>query len=146
MAYHCSLWCTRQPYDRHASGGEEVLLDIFDFYLCLCKVYIELKIKWKTLVQVCRRWRFIVFSSSLRLNLRAVCTGRTPVRKMLRIWPALPIVVQFYRVNNEVEVRSRLSPLLNKGTASVKSMSTVFQITGSNHWLKRRSRAQGPLH
>lgn len=45
-----------------------------------------------------------MFSSSLRLNLRVVCTGRTPVRKLLGIWPALPIVVQFYRINNEVEV------------------------------------------
>ena len=49
--------------------------------------------KWIALVHVCRRWRYIIFASPLRLNLRLLCTPRTPVRKLLDIWPPLPIVI-----------------------------------------------------
>ena len=45
------------------------------------------------LAQVCRRWRYIVFASPLRLNLKLLCTPRTPVRKLLDIWTPLPIVI-----------------------------------------------------
>jgi len=75
----------------------EVLLDIFDFYLC--EVYN--KMEWKTLVHVCRRWRSIVFAAPLRLDLRLVCTGQTPVRRMLRIWPPLPIIFRLFEFTDE---------------------------------------------
>jgi len=45
-------------------------------------------------VHVCQRWRNIVFASPRRLNLRLLCEDRKPVRKLLNIWPALPIVIQ----------------------------------------------------
>jgi len=76
---------------------EEVLLEIFDFYLC--EVYN--KMEWKTLVHVCRRWRSIVLAAPLRLDLRLVCTDITPVRKMLGIWPALPIALRFFELTDE---------------------------------------------
>ena len=38
---------------------------------------------WHTLVHVCRKWRSVVFGSPRRLNLRLLCTKRTPVREML---------------------------------------------------------------
>jgi len=72
---------------------DNVLLGIFDFYrnhhdytrraVCL-------------LVHVCRRWRQIVFASPHRLDLRIVCKSRTPVRKNLGIWPALPILIDYH--------------------------------------------------
>jgi hypothetical protein len=49
--------------------------------------------KWRFLVHVCQRWRLVVFASPQRLDLRILCTRRTPVRKNLRIWPTLPIVL-----------------------------------------------------
>jgi len=49
--------------------------------------------EWTTLVHVCRRWRYIVFASPRRLNLQLLVKAKTPVRKMLDIWPALPIVI-----------------------------------------------------
>ena len=49
---------------------------------------------WHTLVHVCQECRNIVFGSPRRLDLRLLCTHRTPVREMLDIWPLLPIVVQ----------------------------------------------------
>jgi hypothetical protein len=48
---------------------------------------------WHTLVHVCRKWRYVVFGSPCRLNLRLYCTEKTPVREMLAVWPPLPIVV-----------------------------------------------------
>ena len=50
--------------------------------------------KWGLLVHVCRRWRQVVFASPLLLDLRILCTARTPVGKNLGIWPALPIYVE----------------------------------------------------
>ena len=49
---------------------------------------------WQTLVHVCRRWRCLVFGSSSRLNLRLVCTPKTPARECLDVWPALPLVIE----------------------------------------------------
>jgi hypothetical protein len=73
---------------------DDALLDIFDFYLndnipdgC------QNVDKWHTLVHVCRRWRDLVFASPRCLNLRLHCKKDTPVREMLDIWPALPIVI-----------------------------------------------------
>ena len=48
---------------------------------------------WQSLVHVCRRWRSVVFGSPRRLNLRLYCTTRTPVRDVLDIWPALPLLI-----------------------------------------------------
>jgi hypothetical protein len=42
---------------------------------------------------VCQRWRYVVFDSPRRLDLRLLCTHWTPVTNMLDIWPALPIVI-----------------------------------------------------
>ncbi len=49
---------------------------------------------WKSLVHVCRRWRNVVFGSPHRLNLRLVCTSKTPARDTLDVWPALPLLIQ----------------------------------------------------
>jgi hypothetical protein len=51
---------------------------------------------WPKFVHVCQRWRYIIFASSLRLDLRLLCTDRTPVREMLDIWPPLPIEIQYF--------------------------------------------------
>jgi hypothetical protein len=67
---------------------DDVLLEIFDLYVD------EDPKAWQSLVHVCRRWRCLVFASPRRLNLRLVCTLGTPVRDMLDIWPALPLLVQ----------------------------------------------------
>ncbi|KAH9010352.1 hypothetical protein EDB83DRAFT_426935 [Lactarius deliciosus] len=50
---------------------------------------------WPTLTYVCQRWRQIVHTSPLGLNLRLYCTYGTPVLKTLDCWPALPIIVQY---------------------------------------------------
>jgi len=51
---------------------------------------------WHTLVHVCQQWRQVVFASPRSLNLRLLCTDKTPARKLLGIWPDFPIVVSCY--------------------------------------------------
>ena len=76
---------------------DEVLLEIFDFYLDMSQ-YLSISNKaqvegWQSLVHVCRRWRSVVFQSSSRLNLHLYCTPETPARDTLDVWPALPLLV-----------------------------------------------------
>jgi hypothetical protein len=83
---------------------DDVLLEIFDTYL-----YEEYEAAingeskdsgpwgrnaWQTLVHVCRRWRRIVFGSPSGLELKLVCTDKTPTRAMLDVWPALPLCIR----------------------------------------------------
>jgi F-box-like len=75
---------------------DDVLLEIF--YMARCQVddvnrpkYFE--DRWRTLVHVCKQWRSIVFSSPRRLDLQLFCTNRRPVKKLLDIWPPLPIYI-----------------------------------------------------
>ncbi|KAI0286439.1 hypothetical protein BC826DRAFT_83927 [Russula brevipes] len=70
---------------------DDVLLEMFDIHLV--KFHND-DHRWRTLVHVCRRWRSVVFASPRRLNLQLRCTYRTPVRKKLNIWPALPITIE----------------------------------------------------
>ena len=64
------------------------LLEIFDF----C---VKEQIKaWHRLVQVCRKWRDLIFASPRRLNLRLYCDVWTPVRETLDVWPLLPIFIK----------------------------------------------------
>jgi len=73
---------------------EDVLLEISDWHLGDSDFYnIE---GWQTLVHVCRKWRNVVFGSPRRLNLQLFCTGKKPVRKILDIWPPLPIIISGY--------------------------------------------------
>ena len=75
---------------------DDVLLEIFDFYVVIYQWYggkkeIE---AWQLLVHVCQRWRNIVFGSPRRLNLRLVCTLKTPAKDRLDVWPTFPLIVQ----------------------------------------------------
>jgi hypothetical protein len=75
---------------------DDVLLDIFDFYMTPLERYLyddPYVDAWHNLVHVCQRWRYVVFYSPRRLDLRLLCTYKTPVTNMLDIWPALPIVI-----------------------------------------------------
>jgi hypothetical protein len=85
---------------RHATTvgmlPDNALLEIFNFYRINHDDASRTVWKWHLLVHVCQRWRQIVFASPHRLNLQILCTHRTPVRKNLGIWPALPIVIDYH--------------------------------------------------
>ena len=68
---------------------DDILLEVFDAYVDEARYEDE----WHKLVHVCQRWRCIVFASPRRLHLALLCTDRRSVKKMLDIWPALPIII-----------------------------------------------------
>jgi F-box-like len=74
---------------------ENVLLEIFDFCQMTQMYRYDPPRWWHALVHVCRRWRYIVFESPLRLHLQLLCNAKTPVKKSLNVWPrAIPIVIE----------------------------------------------------
>ena len=73
---------------------DDVLLEIFDFYMGVNPYYNTDVEAWQSLVHVCRRWRSLVFGSASRLNLRLICTPETPARDILDVWPAFPILIR----------------------------------------------------
>jgi len=98
---------------------DEVLLDIFKFYLDEAWAYDA----WHYLVHVCQRWRCLVFASPRRLDLELFCTNRRPVKKRLDIWPALPIVI--YAKNRIVMSHLRGSSNI---ISALKQRDRVFRI------------------
>ena len=77
---------------------DNVLLETFHFYKDDYDNHVQfLTWRWKTLGQVCRRWRYVVFGSPRRLDLRIVCTSTTPTSRLLDIWPPFPIIVSLLR-------------------------------------------------
>jgi hypothetical protein len=72
---------------------EDVLLEIFDHYVAEANEDRKYE-EWHILVHVCQKWRYVVFQSPLRLNLRILCSAGTPVKEKLAIWPPLPITIE----------------------------------------------------
>ena len=67
---------------------------------------------WQTLVQVCRKWRCIVFASPRRLDLKLYCTRQRSVNsKTLDIWPELPIVIFAKDLKSKEEVTNVVAAL-----------------------------------
>ena len=69
--------------------SDDVFLNVFRYYQDSSPQF------WSTLTHVCRRWRQIVLSSPLGLDLRLYCTYGTPVLKTLDYWPPFPLVVNY---------------------------------------------------
>jgi hypothetical protein len=101
----------------------EILLELFEFcraasmnVLWLC--YLQTwpggwPGAWRTLLHVCRRWRYVVLSSPLRLDLFVDCSDSSPVRELLHIWPPFPIQVMSSNLTDNIiaalEHRDRVS-------------------------------------
>jgi hypothetical protein len=97
------LYCTDagKSYERATSINvlsDDVLLEIFDSFRKghnpdnspFIPVWL-----WHILVQVCQRWRQLVFASPRRLDLQLLCTNGTPVLENLHFWPPLPIAIHY---------------------------------------------------
>ena len=74
---------------------DEVLLHVFHFYRVDTMDLANETWGWHRLVHVCQRWRHIILESRLSLDLRLVCTEKTPVRRTLGVWPPLPIIIEY---------------------------------------------------
>ena len=85
---------------------DNVLLEVFDLYRLRDSRYASpWPWRWHTLVHVCQRWRYIILASPCRLDLRLLCTKKTPAKESLHIWPTLPIEINdgYSYLSNESE-------------------------------------------
>ena len=69
--------------------SDDIFLDIFRYYLAATPRF------WPPLTWVCQRWRQIIFTSPLGLNIRLYCTYGRPISKALDHWLTLPIVMEY---------------------------------------------------
>ena len=96
---------------------DNVLLETFEFYLGkddAADIYIHHYNydRWQILVHVCRRWRSIVFASPRRLDLKLYCTPQRSVNsKTLESWPELPIVIDVYGSQSQVNATNVIAAL-----------------------------------
>jgi hypothetical protein len=77
--------------------SDDILLEIFDFYVdeVLSEDFEQQRIEeWIRLAHVCRRWRSVVFQSPRRLNLRLLCTHKSPTMDTLDAWPPFPLIIR----------------------------------------------------
>ena len=106
------LLCLRPTID---ALPDNVLLETFEFYLGkdgADEIDNEHNYDgWQTLVQVCPRWRCIVFASPRRLDVKLYCTRRRSVHSMLDIWPTLPIVVVARDIKSKEDVTNIVAAL-----------------------------------
>jgi len=82
---------------------DNALLEIFHFSKDDTLDYLTFSWRWNPLTQVCQRWRYVVFGSPRRLDLRLVCTRTTPVSRLLDIWPPFPIAVSLPYTSSVVD-------------------------------------------
>jgi hypothetical protein len=62
----------------------------------LCGAKWKLEWWWYKIVQVCRRWRYLVLDSAPYLQVSLVCARGTPVADMLAHYPPLPIIIDHF--------------------------------------------------
>jgi F-box-like len=123
---------------------DDVLLEIF---VCLtCQLEAEWSTAfedgWRTLVHVCKQWRSVVFSSPRRLNLQLFCTNRRPVKRLLDIWPPLPIYIHALNDSGKSPMRG-----VTNLTAALKQHSRVqgIEIWGVPNSILKKSVAMKPF-
>jgi len=83
---------------------DDILLKIFKSFVDATEIHGSVSEEWHTLVHVCRRWRYLAFTSPHHLNLQLLCRSpRTSVKEMMDLWPELPIYIHAigYRVGAE---------------------------------------------
>jgi hypothetical protein len=60
---------------------------------------------WYRLVQVCRRWRYLILQSASHLRLSLVCAPGTPVTDMLANSPPFPLIIDYFDENDDINAR-----------------------------------------
>ena len=129
---------------------DTALLEIFNF----CKVdtdvaplgnYLSLwhwPPRWKTLSQVCRKWRRVVFGSPLRLDIGIICTEKTPISTLLEVWPTLPIIVMClpWRMVREEGVENLVAVLKHRDR-----ISRIYILTHVSPSQKLVAAMEGPF-
>jgi hypothetical protein len=83
--------------------SDDVLLYIFNLYRPALKYCIgswafnnlvrDETWQWRTLADICQRWRHIIFAWPNQLDVRVECKSVTDIVKVINAWPTLPISI-----------------------------------------------------
>jgi hypothetical protein len=106
-----SLTCHGPERVTIGSLSDDVLLEIFHF----CRTSTDPQVwhmNWHKLVHVCQRWRFVVLGSPLGLDLQIFCTPKAPVKKLLNVWPVLPLHIYFFPTSTYFKPEDNLDNLI----------------------------------
>ena len=90
---------------------------------------------WYRLIQVCRRWRYLVLDSAFHLKVSLVCARGTPVADMLAHSPPVPLIID--HIDEEYHV---LTPEDEKGiifALQYRDRIRRIRITKSNSILQK---------
>ena len=71
------------------------LLQIFNFYRLEDKDKWYLRLSWRKLTHICRRWRYLIFDSSSHLDIYLLLTNGFPSISELSQLPPLPLVIDY---------------------------------------------------
>jgi len=124
--------------DRYGAGHalinmlpDEVFLHVFHFYRTDAMDAVNGTWGWHKLVHVCRRWRQIILESQHSLDLRLLCTEKTPVRRTLDVWPPLPIIMECHILRTTLQPPSQVTEdsTGNDLIAALEHPDRVLQIT-----------------
>jgi len=72
---------------------DDVLMEIFNFYVKTIQSSHTRQNRWCALVHVCHRWRYLVFASPRHFDLRLEYSGRRPMSEVPDAWPVLPVML-----------------------------------------------------
>ena len=108
---------------------EDILLHIFHLHLG-ANLH-----TWHILGWVCQKWRQIVFTSPLGLNLQICCTYGTPALKSLDCWPAIPIILQYGGISNlnllsPSDEDNIVAALRHSGRVSIINLTVTSSLLG----------------
>jgi hypothetical protein len=127
---------------------DDVLVDIFNFYEDHGNLPWwdhwddDWQDPWHTLVHVCRRWRYLVFASPRRLNLRLNYRGHRPISEVLDAWPVLPIsLISVFDASHE-RLGNRVGALESEHYHRICEIHT--RMTNS-HWERFTEAMQKPF-
>jgi len=129
--YHVSKLSLAKPtVDRYHSTSihildDDSLLNIFRLYRPVLideekddEIDILIREEWKRerwwykLVQVCRRWRYLILGSASHLGLCLLCTYGTPVADMLAHSPPLPLIIDHFNESLDITIEDEEDLLL----------------------------------
>jgi hypothetical protein len=75
--------------------NDDILLSVFNCYRLDDAGKWNVRIGWRKLSHVCRRWRHLIYESVFYLNMQLICTNGSPVVDMLAHLPPMPLAIDY---------------------------------------------------
>ncbi|KAH9054860.1 hypothetical protein EDB87DRAFT_1412376 [Lactarius vividus] len=88
--------------------GDDVLLVIFNYYRLRNQYSWNVRLGWCKLSHVCRRWRYLAYSSPSHLGMCIPCTNGAPILATLDHLPSLPLFVDYWYVAEPISEQDKL--------------------------------------